>query len=141
MATIITTDFGIIHDALNNLIIGEVKAALRLLDEQMYQGASLCRIVVSSNADYQPKDVAVDCVWLDNDKLCLSGHVMPTPDDGNIDPEEWEGGEDETDWLDITGFHYLIEQMREEMPDGEHDLTNNTDGWNVVRAVGERRKY
>ena len=136
MASIITTDFSIIHNALNNLILGEVKAALRLLDEQMYQDANVCRIVVSHHSDYEPKDVAVDCVWLDNDKLCLSGHVMPIPDDGNIEPEEWKGDEDKTDWYDITDFHYLIEEMRKKMPDGEHDLTNNKDAWNVVSAVG-----
>lgn len=31
MAKIMTSDFGAIHDALNKMIIGEVKAALRLV--------------------------------------------------------------------------------------------------------------
>ena len=123
MSKIITSDFGAIHDALNRMIINEVKQALRWLPEQMHQGASLCRIVVSDGADYAPKDVAVDCVWLHNDKLYFSGH-LPLPDyaDPNDDPEQFEGGEGdeenaETDWLDITDFQYLIEQIADEFPD------------------------
>lgn len=127
MATIITTDFGIIHDALNKLIIGEVKAALKLVSEQWMQGPSLCRIVVSKNDDYVPKDVAVDNVWLHNDKLYFDGHLMPLPDDGNDDPEQYEGDEDDSDWLDITDFHYLIEQCKDKMPDGEHNLRSGED--------------
>lgn len=118
-------DFGSIHDALNKMIIGEVKAALRLVPEQMHQGASLCRIVVSDGDDYAPKDVAVDMVWLHHDKLYFSGHIMP-PDwrDPNDDPEQFEGGEGdeenaETNWLDITDFQYLIEQMKDLMPESE----------------------
>lgn len=85
----------------------------------MCQGASLCRIVVSDNADYYPKDVAVDIVWLHHDKLCFSGH-LPLPDnaDDNDDPDEYEGGEEDgTDWLDITDFQYLITQLKDMIPD------------------------
>ncbi len=147
MAKIITTDFSAIQDALNRIIIGEVKAALRLVPEQMHQGASLCRIVVSDGGNYATKDVAVDMVWLHHDKLYFSGHIMP-PDwrDPNDDPEQFEGGEgdeenDETDWLDITDFHYLIEQLKDLMPESEypHNLTNASDRIALDAAINNGR--
>lgn len=113
-----TTDFGTIHDRLNEMILGEVKRVLNLVPEQWMQGPSLCRIMVSKSNDYKPKDVAVDNVWLHEGKLFFDGHVMP-PDwqDANIEPEPFEGGEDDgTDWLDITDFHYLIEQAKDKIP-------------------------
>lgn len=143
MARIITTDFGAIHDALNRLIIGEVKEALRLVPEQMYQGTNLCRIVVSGNTDYAPKDVAVDCVWLDNNNLCFSGH-LPLPDyaDDNDEAEQYEGGEEDgTDWLNITDFHYLIEQLKDLMPENEdcHVLANAIDQSVLDVAISNAR--
>ena len=147
MAKITTSDFGAIHEALNKMIIGEVKEALKLVPEQMHQGASLCRIVVSDGADYAPKDVAVDRVWLNNGKLYFDGHVMP-PDwrDPNDDPEEFEGGEGdeenaETYWLDITDFQYLIEQLKELIPDGEYDLTNGADLHDLDCKAHEKLNY
>ena len=130
MAKMIRHDYGAIHDALNKMILAEVKAALRLLPEEMLEGPSLCRIIVSGGNNYEPKDVAVDRVWLHKDRLYFDGHIMPLPDDGNIDPEEFEGGEgdeetNETDWLDITDFSYLIDQIAEKVEgDKTYDLPN-----------------
>ena len=141
MTKITTSDFGAIHDALNKLIIGEVKAALRLVPEEMHQGASLCRIVASGNGDYAPKDVAVDCVWLHHDQLNFSGHIMqPDWRDPNDDPEEYEGNEDD-DLLDISDFKYLIEQLKDMMPDGEYDLTNGADLHNLDRKAHDKLRY
>jgi hypothetical protein len=125
MAKFIRHDFGAIHEALNKLIIAEVKTALMELPEQEIEGPSLCRIVVSDGDDYEPKDVAVDRVWLHKDRLYFYGHIMPLPDDGNIEPGEFEGGEGdeetiETDWLDITDFGYLIDQIAQKV---EEDKT------------------
>lgn len=127
MAKMIRHDFGSIHDALNKMILAEVKAALSVLPEQEMEGPSLCRIVVSDGNDYEPKDVAVDRVWLHKDRLYFYGHIMPLPDDGNIEPDEFEGGEGdeettETDWLDIADFGYLIEQIAAKV---EGDKTYN----------------
>lgn len=123
-------DYSAIHDAQNKMIVAEVKAALSLLPEQEMEGPSLCRIVVSDGNDYEPKDVAVDRVWLHKDRLYFYGHIMPLPDDGNIEPDEFEGGEGdeettETDWLDITDFSYLIDQIAEKVDDDKtYNLPN-----------------
>jgi len=128
MAKIIRHDYGAIHDALNKMILAEVKTALSLLPEQEIEGPSLCRIVVSDGDDYEPKDVAVDRVWLHKGRLYFYGHIMPLPDDGNIEPDEFEGGEgdeetSETDWLNITDFGYLIDQIAEKVDGDEtHEL-------------------
>lgn len=117
MKKIKTTDFGAIHNALNKMILGEVKRVLELVPEKWMEGPSLCRIVVSKDGDYEPKDVAVDTVWLHEDKLYFDGHIMPLPDDGNVEPEQFDGGEECcTDWLDITDFQYLIEQAKDKIP-------------------------
>ena len=141
MAKIITTDFGAIHDALNNLIIAEVKAALELLPDKMMEGASLCRIVVSDAGDYNPKDVVVDYVWLNDGQLCFNGHIMP-PDwqDPNIEPEEYEGGEEEcTDWLDITDFHYLIEQIADRLEgDKTYDVHRRLEWTSSFLSVAQK---
>lgn len=134
MAKFIRHDFGGIHDALNKLIIAEVKAALSLLPEQEIEGPSLCRIVVSDGDDYEPKDVSVDRIWLHKDRLYFYGHIMPLPDDGNIEPDEFEGGEGdeetaETDWLDITDFGYLIYQIAEKV---EGDKTYDLPGMSLL---------
>ena len=130
MAKFIRHDYGAIHDAQNKMIVAEVKAALSLLPEQEMEGPSLCRIVVSDGNDYEPKDVAVDRVWLHKDRLYFYGHIMPLPDDGNIEPDEFEGGEGdeettETDWLDITDFSYLMDQIAEKVDDDKtYNLPN-----------------
>ena len=115
--TIKTTDFGTIHDRLNEMILNEVRRVLRLLPEQGMQKPSMCRIVVSKVDDYEPKDVAVDNIWLYKDMIFFDGHIMPLPNDGNDEPEQFEGGEEDgTDWLDITDFQYLIQQAKDEIP-------------------------
>ena len=135
MATFVTTDFGSIHDALNEMILAEVRSALKLLPEQCMEGSSLCRIVVSKVEDYAPKDVAVDFIWVNNDKIYFDGHVMPIPDDANIDPENYEGDEDETDWIDITDFQYLISQIKGELPQrGTHYICDK-EGKRKLRNV------
>lgn len=133
MAKIITTDFGAIHDALNRIIIGEVKAALRLVPGKRisWDGKTpLCRIILSPNEEYIPRDVEVLGVYIDkqspdkNDTLRIEGR---NADDNNdsIGILWWE----DTDWLDITDFHYLIEQLKDLMPESEnpHVLTNSFD--------------
>lgn len=124
MAKIITSDFGSIHDALNKMIIAEVKAALRLLPGKCisvdaWKGESLCRIVVSDVDDYHPVDASVTKAWLaDTGKISIIA---------TVDGVSGLFTEDETDWLDITDFQYLIEQMKDKMPDGNYDLTNGAD--------------
>ena len=119
MAKFITTDFGKIHDALNILILNEVREAIRLLPQEWMKGQSLCRIVVSKTDDYAPKDVAVDNIWVNNGKIYFDGHIMPPPNDANIEPEQYEGDEDNTDWIDITDFQYLISQIKDKLPEKE----------------------
>lgn len=122
MAKITFHDFGAIHKALNDLIIAEVKAALELLPEKTIKTdgpASLCRIVVSDNADYRPVDAAVTKVWLEGDgTLCL------------LATSEGTSGlftEEDTDWLDISDFKYLIEQIAATVEgDSRHVLPNKT---------------
>lgn len=132
MAKMIRHDFGAIHDALNKMIIAEVKAVLELVPHQWYEKRSMCRIVVSDGNDYEPKDVAVDMIWLHKGKLYFDGHIMPLPDDGNDDPKRFEGGEAdedmaETDWLDITDFAYLIDQIAEQVDgDKTYNLPNKS---------------
>ena len=59
-------DFGAIHEALNKMIIAEVKTALELLPEKCIreEGAALCHVIIGPD-DYNPRDVAVDEVWVD----------------------------------------------------------------------------
>lgn len=123
MAKITFHDFGSIHDALNDMIIAEVKAALELLPEKRIEDGSLCRVVVSPNCDYDPRDLCVEKVWLDEDgTLCFSGtenHGSFIIDD---DSDEWTENDD---LLDITDFEYLIEQIAAKVnDDGHHVLPN-----------------
>ena len=118
MAKMIRHDYGAIHEALNNMIVAEVKAWLEQMPEKRMEGGSLCRVVVSPNGDYEPRDLCVEKVWLDDDgMLCFSGtenHGSYIVDD---DPDAWTENDD---LLDITDFAYLIDQMVEqlEMPEG-----------------------
>ena len=142
MAKITTSDFGAIHDALNKMIIGEVKAALRLVPgKHAESGAArvpLCRIVVSDNANYQPEDIGVTRIWLGDDgMLRFQGFVY---DHGSVeDASDWD--EDCADWLDITDFQYLIEHLKELMPDGEYDLTNGADLHELDCKAHEKLNY
>jgi hypothetical protein len=53
---------------------------------------------------------------------------MPTPDDANIESERYEGDEDDTDWIDITDFKYLISQIKDKLPErGTYFITNKAD--------------
>ena len=121
MAKIIRHDFGGIHDALNKMILTEVKAALELLPEKRIEGDSLCRVVVSPECDYEPRDLCVEKVWI-NDKgiLCFTGtenHGSFVVDD---DPEPWTENDD---LLDITEFGYLIDRIAEKVEGGKtYDL-------------------
>lgn len=138
MAKFITTDFGKIHDALNILILNEVKEALKLLPEEWMEGPSLCRIVVSKVDDYAPKDVAVDNIWVNKNKIYFDGHIMPIPDDANIEPEQYEGDEDDTDWIDITDFQYLISQIRDKLPEEEtYTISNKGYKGNLRKSISE----
>lgn len=135
MAKITTSDFGAIHDALNKMIIGEVKAALRLVPGKKIEWngqASLCRIVVSGIDDYNPVDASVTKVWLDaDDHLEIYGTVHGTTG--------WFSEDD--DLLDITDFKYLIEQLKDMMPDGEHDLTNGADLHDLDRKAHDKLNF
>ena len=119
MAKFIRHDYSAIHDALNKMIIAEVKAALELLPGKCisvdaWKGESLCRIVISDVDDYQPVDASVTKVFLvDAGKIGIIATV-----DGVSDLFT----EDETDWLDITDFAYLIDQIAERV---EGDRTVN----------------
>lgn len=138
MAKFITTDFGKIHDALNILILNEVKEAVKLLPEEWMEGPSLCRIVVSKVDDYAPKDVAVDNIWLNKNKIYFDGHIMPLPEDANIEPEQYEGDEDDTDWIDITDFQYLISQIRDKLPEEEtYTISNKGYKGNLRKSISE----
>lgn len=119
MAKMIRHDFGSIHDALNKMIIAEVKAALELLPEREIgatNGLPLCRIVVSDNVDYKPENLGVTRIWLDDEgKLHFQAFVYVQ--DCMEDVSDWD--EDCADWLDITDFEYLIDQIAEQVEGGK----------------------
>ena len=119
MAKIIRHDYGAIHDALNKMIVAEVKAALSLLPEKCIESqhiAPLCRIVVSDGANYAPKDFSVYKVWIEGDSLHVAGLI----EDSDYDAEYTE----EDDLLDITDFGYLIDQIAEKV-EGELEILND----------------
>ena len=111
---VIRHDFGAIHDALNKMVIAEVKAALELLPEKMIKSdgdVPLCHIVVSGAEGYRPDDVSVTKVTMD---AAGELHIFGV--------SRQHGGclydEDDTDWLDITDFSYLIDKIAERL-DGD----------------------
>ena len=115
MAKITTSDFGAIHDALNKMIIGEVKEALKLVPGKRIEWnrkTPLCHIILSCNDVYIPREVEVLGASIGSetmpeyDGLVIHGR---NADDNTSVGILWY--EDETDWLDITDFHYLIEQI------------------------------
>jgi hypothetical protein len=124
MAKFIRHDYGAIHDALNKMILAEVKTALSLLPEKCITTddwhVSLCRIVVSSAFDYNPIDLGVRRVWLDKDgDLCFSEYTANQDEDGSYDMTE------DDDLLDITDFGYLIDQIAEKVDgDKTYNLPN-----------------
>jgi hypothetical protein len=126
MAKMIRHDFCGIHDALNKMIIAEVKAALELLPEKCIATKDwrvpLCRIVVSDPFDYNPTDLGVRRVWLDEGgELNFSEYTANQDEDGIYDYTENE------DLLDITDFGYLIDQIAEQVEgDATYNLPNRS---------------
>lgn len=106
----IRNDFGAIHNALNKMIIAEVKAALELLPEKCIATKDwrvpLCRIVVSDGFDYNPTDLGVRRVWLDEGGELNFSEYTANQDEGGI----YDHTEND-DLLDITDFGYLIDQI------------------------------
>lgn len=114
MAKMIRHDFCGIHDALNKMIIAEVKTALEQLPEKCIATKDwrvpLCRIVVSDGYDYNPTDLGVRRVWLDEGgELNFSEYTANQDEDGIYDHTE------NGDLLDITDFAYLIDQIAEQV--------------------------
>ena len=120
MAKMIRHDFGAIHDALNKMIVAEVKAALELLPEKCIreEGHTLCRIVIGSDCEYSPRNVAVDEVWVDEKDglLHIYGRDLTFDQNwvDNVEPDEWT---EEADLYDISDFEYLIDQIAAKVPD------------------------
>ena len=108
MAKLIRHDFRDIHNAMNKMIIAEVKAALALLPGKRIDAdgpVPLCRIIVSLVSNYQPENLSVRSVFLREDGTL--SFVASIPDSSN----EWHANEEDADWLDITDFAYLIDQI------------------------------
>ena len=114
-------DYGGIHDALNKMIIAEVKAAMELLPEKCIreEGAALCRIIVGPVSDYSPRNIAVDEVWVDEKDGLLHIYGRDVTAEAcdldsnvadNVKPDEWT---EQDDLYDITDFAYLIDQIAE----------------------------
>ena len=128
MAKMIRHDFGSIHDALNKMSVAEVKAALELLPGKCIATKDwrvpLCRIVVSDEYDYNPTDLGVRRVWLDEGgELCFSEYTANQDEGGIYDRTEND------DLLDITDFAYLIDQIAEQV---EGDATYNLPNGSVL---------
>jgi len=111
MAKFIRHNYSAIHEALNKMIVAEVKAALMELPGKAIKkdgDVPLCRIVVSNIDNYWPENVAVNMVTLD---AAGELHVFGV--------SEQYGGclfdEDDVDMLDITNFAYLIDQIAEKV--------------------------
>ena len=138
MAKIIRHDYSGIQDALNKMIIAEVKAALELLPEKCIreEGHSLCRIIIGPADDYSPRNVAVDEVWVDDkDKLLhIYGRDLTHADcfdqnwADNVEPDEWT---EDDDLLNITDFGYLIDQIAQQV---EVDKTYNLPNGSLLTA-------
>ena len=124
MAKMIRHDYGAIHEALNKMIIAEVKAALSLLPgkEIAAEGdVPLCRIVVSDNGNYLPENIGVTRIWLGDDGM-LRFQAFVYDHECVEDVSDWD--EDCADWLDITDFGYLIDQIAERVAgDKTYNLT------------------
>jgi hypothetical protein len=126
MAKMIRHDFGGIHDALNKMIIAEVKAALERLPEKCIATKDwrvpLCRIVVSYGDDYNPTDLGVRRVWLDEGGELNFSEYTANQDKGGI----YDYTEND-DLLDITDFDYLIDQIAEQVDgDATYNLPNGS---------------
>lgn len=136
MAKMIRHDYGSIQEAMNKMIVAEVKTALERLPEKCIreEGHTLCRIVIGPNADYSPRNVAVDEVWVDEKDglLHIYGRDLTHEDcfdqnwADNVEPDEWTENDD---LLDITDFAYLIDQIAEQ---AEGDETYNLPNESVL---------
>lgn len=124
MAKMIRHDFGNIHDALNKMIISEVKAALEHLPGKEIEGDSLCRVIVSPDCDYEPRDLCVKKVWIGGENiLCFSG----TENHGSFIVDDDDHWTEYDDLLDITDFGYLIDQIAEQVEgDATYNLPNRS---------------
>ena len=125
MAKMIRHDYGAIHDALNKMIVAEVKAALELLPDKCIEAGGmvpLCRVVVSHGFDYEPVDVSAHRVWTDADgELRFSEYTSEQDRDGVYDYTESD------DLLDISDFAYLIDQIVEQVEDDKtYNLPNKS---------------
>ena len=96
----------------NELIVKETKAAVRLLPEKKIEGIGripLCRVLVSSE-DYCPRDLRVKRVWINEyDELAFSEYTAEEDED---DTYTWTENDD---LLNITDFSYLIHQIAEKL--------------------------
>lgn len=129
MAKFIRHDYGAIQEALNKMIVAETKAALMELPDKEFETKGripLCRVVVSSDFDYNPIDMSVKRVWLDGDgDLCFSEYTHEEDEDGEYTFSEYDY------LLDITDFAYLIDQIEENV---QSDDTVNLINRSVVVA-------
>ena len=130
---LIRHDYRDIHNAMNKMIIAEVKAALGLLPEKSIEAdkVALCRVVISPNGDYVSQDVAVWYVKLDegSGQLVIGG--KPGMDDRITEYYE------DDDLLDITDFGYLITQIADKVEDGKTAAEKRRIQWAVHKGVLE----
>lgn len=123
MAKFIRHDFGAIHEALNKLIIAEVKTALMELPGKCicWDGETpLCHIVLSPDEAYIPRDVSVIEAHIAQEKELGGALVVGGYNDDNRERFAINWFEDETDWINITDFGYLIDQIAQKV---EEDKT------------------
>lgn len=102
MAKITFHDFEAIHDALNDMIIAEVKAALGLLPyKSIVLDEKINRVVVSESAFFEPVNATVTKVWLEAPHDCLKISVRLADGTCSIFSED-------DDMIDISQLKYLI---------------------------------
>ena len=143
MAKLIRHDFGAVLDALNRMIISEVKAALELLPDKCMreEGHSLCRIIIGPDGDYSPRNIAVDEVWVDDKDglLHIYGRDLTGEDchdqnwADNVEPDEWT---EEDSLYDITDFAYLIDQIAGQV-EGENTWNLPNKGFMILGYSAE----
>lgn len=123
MAKFIRHDFGAIHEALNKLIIAEVKTALMELPGKCicWDGKTpLCHIVLSPNEAYIPRDMSVIEAHIAQEKELGGALVVAGYNEDNRERFAINWFEDETDWINITDFGNLIDQIAQKV---EEDKT------------------
>lgn len=134
MARLIRHDFGGILEALNKMIVAEVKAALELLPGKCicWDGETpLCHIVLSPNEAYIPRDVSVIKAHIAQEKELGGALVVAGYNDDDRERFAINWFEDETDWINITDFGYLIDQIAEKVDgDGTVNVANKSFEYN-----------